>query len=287
MTVGVVVGDPGEAVPVIGEQANTETQAAYSAVASIVAAHGARIQAARFATDNVGGTFDENLARSEAVRAQVPSVSVREVRTDTERRFLPEGFSYSTPTMLVLFVFINALALGAMVIANRQLGLYDRFLAGPVRPAAIVAGEVAGAFSVALVQSLLIVAVGAVGFGVRWGDPFAAVVLVLMWAIVGTGAGMLSGSLFRTPEQASSIGPPVGIALGMLGGCMWPLAIVGPTMRAIGHAVPHAWAVDAWTTVLARDGGVADIAGQLAVLAGFAAAFLTIASVRLRRAIVR
>jgi ABC-2 type transport system permease protein len=94
---------------------------------------------------------------------------------------------------------------------------------------------------------------------------------------------MLSGSLFRTPEQASSIGPAIGMAFGMLGGTMWPLEIVPDAMRLAGHAVPHAWAVDGWTTLLSRGGGVGDIATDLAVLTGFAVVLLGLAITRLRR----
>ena len=83
--------------------------------------------------------------------------------------------------------------------------------------------------------------------------------------------------------QAGAIGPAVGIAFGMLGGCMWPLAIVSPLMREIGHATPHAWAVDAWTALLSRGRTVATILPELAVLAGFAAAFLVLAAWRLRQ----
>jgi ABC-2 type transport system permease protein len=69
----------------------------------------------------------------------------------------------------------------------------------------------------------------------------------------------------------------------MLGGCMWPLAIVTPVMRSIGHAAPQAWAVDAWTTLLSRDGGLGDIAVQLGILLGFAAVLLGLAVWRMRR----
>ena len=108
-----------------------------------------------------------------------------------------------------------------------------------------------------------------------------------VFALVGTGAGMLFGSLLRTPEQATSIGPPVGIALGMLGGCMWPLAIVPAPMRLAGHLFPHAWAMDAFIDLISEDAGLAGIAGKLAVLAGFAAVLLALATWRLRRALVR
>ncbi len=73
--------------------------------------------------------------------------------------------------------------------------------------------------------------------------------------------------------------------MGMLGGCMWPLEIVGSTMRTIGHVTPHAWAVDAWTALLSRNGRLVDIARDLAVLLAFAAALLVAATSRLRRAL--
>jgi ABC-2 type transport system permease protein len=183
--------------------------------------------------------------------------------------------------MLVLFVFLNALAGSAVVIGNRKLGMYERMLAGPVRSGTIIAGEALGFVAVALAQALLIIGVGSVLFGVSWGNPLAAALLVGIWALVGAGAGMLAGTLFASPEQATAVGPALGIAFGMLGGCMWPLAIVGPTMRAVGHATPQAWAVDAWTRLLSQHGTLASIAPHLLVLAGFASVFLALATWRL------
>jgi len=97
---------------------------------------------------------------------------------------------------------------------------------------------------------------------------------------------VLVGSLLRTADQATSIGPPVGIALGMLGGCMWPLAIVPEPMRVVGHLFPHAWAMDAFIDLISRGAGLAGIVRQLAVLAAFAAALLALATWRLRRTLL-
>jgi ABC-2 type transport system permease protein len=134
-----------------------------------------------------------------------------------------------------------------------------------------------------LFQSALIVLIGSALFGVSWGDPVAAATLIVVWALVGAGAGMLSGTLFRTADQAGAIGSAIGIGLAMLGGCMWPLALVAPAMRAIGHLSPHAWAVDAWTALLSRNGGLGDIALQVLVLSAVAAGLLSLAAVRMRR----
>ena len=132
---------------------------------------------------------------------------------------------------------------------------------------------------------MLVFGIGALAFGVSWGNPIAAFVLVVTWALVGAGAGMLSGTLFRTPEQATAIAPTLGIALAMLGGCMWPLAITSRAMRLAGHFTPQAWAVDAWTALLARHGTLTSITTNLGVLTAFAAVFLSLATVRLRRSL--
>ncbi|MDU0312242.1 ABC transporter permease [Phycicoccus sp. M110.8] len=255
-------------------------------IRSVVARQAATVQAAAFATERVGGTFAQNRARALALQSQAPVAGVRTVVVDSASNYLPLGFSYSAPTMLVLFVFINAMAGGAAIIQTRRLGIFSRALAAPVRPRDLVLGEGLCYLTLAAAQAALIVVVGAVVFGVGWGDPLAAGLLIGVWCLVGTGAGLVSGTLFHTPEQASAIGPAVGIAFGMLGGCMWPLEIVPAGVRAAGHLTPHAWAVDAWVTLLSRGGGVGDILVELAVLAGFAVLLLATATLRLRRSLV-
>ena len=68
---------------------------------------------------------------------------------------------------------------------------------------------------------------------------------------------------------------------------MWPLEIVPHAMQVIGHLVPQAWAVDAWTTLLSRGGHLTDILGGLAVLAAFGVALVSVASVRMRLRLLR
>ena len=272
-------------ITVLAEPADSTQQAAATAVRSAIISQGSQVQAALFAVAQASGSLDQDLVRAAAVQPHVPQATVDNRQVDSRASVLPEGFSYSAPTMLVLFVFLNALAGGANIIETGKLGMYERMATTPIRSVTIVAGETLTYVAIALLQSLLIVTVGATAFGVSWGDPLAATALISIWALVGAGAGMLSGTLFRTPEQASAMGPVVGIAFGMLGGCMWPLSIVGSLMRQVGHATPQAWAVDAWTAVLSRSGTLGDIVPDLAVLAGFALAFLSIATFRLRRAL--
>lgn len=258
-------------------------QAVTAVLSAVVDRQAARVQAAAFAADQVGGGVRDHLGTATRLQAGAPVAAVRTDVVDGAGEILPEGFGYSAPTMLVLFVFINAFAGGAALIETRTLGIHARALAAPVRPRSIVLGEALCYVGLGLFQSALIVLIGSALFGVSWGDPVAAATLIVVWALVGAGAGMLSGTLFRTADQAGAIGSAIGIGLAMLGGCMWPLALVAPAMRAIGHLSPHAWAVDAWTALLSRNGDLGDIALQVLILSAVAAGLLSLAAVRMRR----
>jgi ABC-2 type transport system permease protein len=274
-------------VTFVVDQTRPAPAAVRSAVAAATSRQAAMVQAARFAATTAGVPFDAALARARALAGGQQQVRVEATTIGGRQDALPSGFNYTAPSNLVLFVFITSLAGAAALIEERRLGVTRRMLAAPTTASAILLGETLGRFLVALLQGLIVFTVGWLVFGVDWGDPPAALLLMTVFALVGTGAGMLFGSLLRTPEQATSIGPPVGIALGMLGGCMWPLAIVPAPMRLAGHLFPHAWAMDAFIDLISKGAGLAGIAGKLAVLAGFAAVLLALATWRLRRALVR
>jgi ABC-2 type transport system permease protein len=257
-----------------------------SAVAAAVARQVAAVRVAQLTAETAGVPFHTALARARALAAGQEQVTVEAATIGGREDALPTGFDYTAPANLVLFVFITSLAGAAGLIEARRLGVTRRMLATPTTVTTILVGEALGRFAVALLQGLIIFGVGWLLFGVDWGDPPAALLLVVTFGLVGTGVGMLLGATLRNAEQATSIGPPVGIALGMLGGCMWPLAIVPEPMRAVGHLVPHAWAMDAFIALIAKGEGIAGIARQLAVLAAFAAALLALAIWRLRRALV-
>jgi len=229
---------------------------------------------------------DEAAARTAARLARdLPQPGVRSVSVSGDESAGLGSFDYTAPSNLVLFTFINTLVVGALLAGERRQGITRRMLATPHGTGTILAGIGLAKFSFALCQSLLIVVVGAVVFGVDWGDPVGAALVIVLFAAVATAVGLLVGSTARDPDQATAVATPIAIGLAMLGGCMWPLEIVPPIMRTIGHLSPHAWAMDAWIELVFDGDGVGAIAGDLAVLAGFAAVLGLLASRRLRRAL--
>ncbi|MEV4176722.1 ABC transporter permease [Nonomuraea sp. NPDC049709] len=186
----------------------------------------------------------------------------------------PRGFAYTAPANLLLFTFINSMAVAAALVESRRLGMIQRALTAPVRRRSVLLGEALSRFIVALAQAVLIVVVSALAFGISWGDPLGVAAVVVAFSLVATGAALLVGTLLRSPDQAPAIGPPLGVVLGMLGGCLWPRESSGEVINAIGHLFPHAWGMDALLTLAQPGTGLTAVLPQVAVLAGMAALLL-------------
>ncbi|HEY7484126.1 MAG TPA: ABC transporter permease [Streptosporangiaceae bacterium] len=263
----------------MGQQVNV-------AVRSVVTQQVAALRAARFAQRHSGVPFDAGLATADIAAPQVPQLSV--TVTTTGKAVFPDTlgrFDIGASSQLLLFVFLTSLTGSVALIETRRLGVSRRMLATPTAVRTILAGEALGRLGVALIQGLLIMLGSALIFGVNWGDPVGAGALLLAFALVGSGAGMLMGSIFSTEQQAGAVGVLLGLGLAALGGSMLPLELFSGTMRAVAHATPHAWANEGFAKLVRQGGGIVDILPDLGVLIGYAAVLFVLGTWRLRRAL--
>ena len=262
----------------------TVLSALRGAVDTAVAEQAARVRAARLVQAEAHIPFDDAIAIAASVQAETPGVEVAVVRVG--EGIFPEGtaaFAPGAQSQLVLFMFLTSMTAATQVILSRQLGVSRRMLAAPIGISTIVAGEVLGRFGVAMVQGLFIVLLSAVAFGVPWGDPLAAGMIVVAFALVGTGAAMVVGVFATDVDQAGALGVMAGMLLGALGGAMVPLEIFPEPMHTIAYLTPQAWAIQGLRTVGLHEGSVADILPELAVLALFALGLIALGTWRFRR----
>ncbi len=253
-------------------------------IAVAVTRFGSEVTAARIAN----GDLATPLASAQALAETLPPIGVAELSTGEPLFPASLGqFDLGASSQLILFMFLTGLTGSAALIQSRQLGVSRRMLSTPTSSRTIVTGETLGRFGVSLVQGLYIVIVTWVVFGVNWGDPIGAAAVIILFGLVGAGAAMLMGTLFRNDEQAGGVGVMLGLGLGALGGAMVPVEVMPAGMRAVSKAIPHSWAIDAFSELVRRDASVVDILPQLGVLALFAAAFLTLATWRFRVVLTR
>lgn len=191
-------------------------------------------------------------------------------------------FSVGASQQLVLFTFLTVLTGSAAIIQSRQLGVTSRMLSTPTSPGTIVVGEASGKFLIGMFQGAYIIVVTLVAFGVDWGSFPGAVALLAALAAAAAGGAMLLGTVFKNDQQAGGVSVMLALGLGAIGGCMLPLELFSPTMTRIAHFTPHAWAVDGFSDLVYRGGGLADVLPEIGVLCTFAAVLLGLAGWRLR-----
>ena len=214
-----------------------------------------------------------DLVAAEGTRPEVTDLTLG--HTDVPAAMSP--FSYVAPADLVLFLGITVLLLASGVVETRRLGLMRRLAAAPVRRRTIVAALIATSLCVAAAQSVGLLAVGRFIFGVHWGNPAGVILVLATLSLAYSGAAALVSLRSRSEEQAISLAVVLGIVCGLLGGCMYPLDVVGPAIRAVGHVVPQAWAMDAFVKLIYDHGTLASVLPEIGVLALFAAALSALA----------
>ena len=255
------------------------------AIESAVAEQARLLRAARFLVAERGTQVDDALDAAATAAAGAAPVRARDVTAGQELVPATGGrFDIGARNQLLLFIFLTSLTAAGALIQTRRLGVSRRMLATPTSTRAVIAGEALGRYGIALVQALLIMAGSLLAFGVEWGDPLGALLLVLAFCLVGSGAGMLLGSALSSPEQAESVALLVGLGFAALGGGMVPLEVFPDTVRSLAHVTPHAWASDGFGDLL-RGRGASDVLGETAVLLAYGSALLALATWRLRVAI--
>lgn len=255
-----------------------------TAVDAAIADQSALVRAARYASAANGITFDQALTAAEASRSSAPGVGVA-VEDVGEVSTNPSGFALGAQSQVILFMFLTSMTGATALISTRLLGISRREFSTPTSARTIIVGETLGRYAFALFQGLFIVLASAILFGVDWVDPLATGAIILVFALVASGAAMFLATLVSNEHQLSALGPALGMLLALLGGAMVPIEVFPPVMRTLANATPHAWAIAAFHDLLLNGGGLARVAPEILVLVGFAVVLLTLAIFRFRRQI--
>jgi ABC-2 type transport system permease protein len=267
-------------LPFLSRPAGGGAQVALTVDAAL-AEQSAALRAARLVESEELASFDEGLESARGLAETVPRVEVRERVAGGEAA--PGDFDYGAAQQLVLFVFVISLSASSMLIESRRLGVSRRMLASPTPAGTILAGESLGRFAIALFEGVLIFVVTLLLFGVDWGDPVAGLAIIVLFAIVGTGAATLMGASLHNAEQAGALGVFIGLGFAALGGSMVPIDLFPPAVAAVAHVTPHAWALEAFDAVLREGAGVTDVWPELAVLTAYGAVLLLVGAAVFRR----
>ena len=259
--------------------------AAAQASRALAAANGSVIAAERmrpFAGDaERTAYFDASLSAAQALFETAPQ------RINSIERVQDENESYSgaaqgTAGQMIIWVLIPLLGTSAMMAYERATGTLKRLLTTPTPRSTYLLGTITGQYSMGIVQMLILVGFGALVMKVDWGPPGALLAVLLAFGLAAVAMGTMMGTFVKTESQASGMSIMLGMVMGLLGGCMWPLELFPPAMQKIVHVLPTTWAMQALTDLTMRGEGLLAVLPEIGVLLGFAVVFFVVGVKRFR-----
>jgi ABC-2 type transport system permease protein len=190
----------------------------------------------------------------------------------------PTSVQHNVPAWALFGIFLIAVPIAGSLIQERRSGIDTRLFSLPVPLLTLLSGKLLAYCIVCGFQFLLILLIGKFLLPALGTPPFdtgsspAGIVLMTVCAILAAnGFGVLLGTLGKTYEQVSMLGPTAIVVAAALGGVMVPVYAMPEVMQKISVLSPLAWGLNGFLEIFIRRGTVGAVLPEaLSLLAFFA-----------------
>lgn len=180
----------------------------------------------------------------------------------------PDPVNQFLPGIMTMYVLFAIILSARTLVEERQLGTLERLLTTRLSVGQLFAGKFIAGISRGFVQTVILMVLSYAVFQIFTPLSFASSLLV---ALIFTGAasalGLVLASVARTPDQATWMGVFFTMAMVMTSGTFFPIE-EGSVMEIISRFSVNTYANDAFTTLIAEGGSLADLGLDMGVLMG-------------------
>jgi ABC-2 type transport system permease protein len=187
--------------------------------------------------------------------------------------------------MLGLFPFITMfLVTSIAMLRERTTGTLERLMTMPLAKLDLLGGYGIAFALLATLQALVTSAVAFLALGLDTaGAGWLIAALAVLNAVLGSALGLLASAFASTEFQAVQFMPAIVLPQILLCGLLVPREQMAAGLEAVASVLPLTFAFDALDEVAAGGGGLGDVGGEIAVLAGICALALALGALTLRR----
>jgi ABC-2 type transport system permease protein len=191
--------------------------------------------------------------------------------------------SYFVPSMLGLSVMQVGIFAAIPLVADREKGILKRLAATPLRRWQLVGSNVMMRLLIALAQTLIIVAVGTLAFGVEIvGSMIVTFALVVLGAVTFLALGYVIASFATTEDSANGMTSMIQFPMMFLSGAFFQIDQMPQFLQVIARVIPLTYLADALRQVMVGGAPFAPLWVCVAVLLGWLVVCFGIASVKFR-----
>jgi len=191
--------------------------------------------------------------------------------------------SYFVPSMLGLSVMQVGIFAAIPLVADREKLILKRLAATPLRRWQLVGSNVLMRLLIALIQAVIIVAVGVLVFGVKITGPFPlSVAFVALGAMSFLALGYVIASFASTEDAANGMTSVIQFPMMFLSGTFFPIDQMPEPLQAVARVIPLTYLSDALRQVMVGGAAFAPLWVCFAVLAAWLVVCLGIAARQFR-----
>ena len=206
------------------------------------------------------------------------------------RQFNPEQASSvnTVPGLLAVILAMTMVLITAVAIVREtERGTMETLIATPVRPLEVMLGKILPYVFVGYIQTAVFLVAAEILFDVPFlGSGWAFFVGFNLYIVVNLALGFLISTLVRTQMQAMQASFFTILPTILLSGFMFPFAGMPGWAQVIGTAIPATHYLRIVRKVMLKGADIADIAGDLRVIAIIGGVIVLISLLRYRQTLV-
>jgi len=184
----------------------------------------------------------------------------------------------------IILVFVGTVATALGVVRERQAGTMEQLAVMPFRPRDVFVGKIAPYLVIAVLDMIVIVAVGMVLFDVPFRGSVAVFALgALLFLFTTLGIGVLISTVSQTQGQAIQLAMMTLLPQFLLSGLFFPLYSMPWAVRWIGYLLPLTYFIKVARGVMVRGAPLEALWLPLLILAVMATLVFTASTLRFRR----
>lgn len=211
---------------------------------------------------------------------KLPALSTTYVYGDSETTF----FDVVSPVLVGFFVFFFVFLIsGIGLLRERTTGTLERLMSTPIRRSEVITGYLIGYGIFAVIQTCIIVLYATTVLDMTLvGSIWNVLLINLLMALVALSLGILLSTFASSEFQMVQFIPIVVIPQVFFAG-IFPVEDMAGWLQAIGRIMPIYYGADALKSVMYKGLGIGDIAWDLLALVLYAAVFVTLNTLALKK----
>lgn len=224
--------------------------------------------------DKIYKSFQDQLGTSEDLEQNKDLITYKEIMPNTgKKEILPTSVQHNVPAWALFAIFFIVVPLSINLVKEKSQGTSLRLRISPTPYYIPILGKTFTYLIICIIQFLLMVAIGVYLFPLIGlsqfevsGKMLSLIVVTLFSGLAAIGFGILIGTIANTQEQSAPFGATSVVVLAAIGGIWVPVFLMPDFMQNVAKFSPMNWGLNAYYSIILRNGSVFSVAKELILL---------------------